>query len=494
MQNSSGFLSRSSSTQELARRLQEVIDSNQAATASVITNNPIYVPVNFDNGTSDVDRSGRQAGAAYRDRLSDLSTPRSQPLRKSFQADFHSQILDAAARSVDSSQHQTTSELGRTPSSSSKSPWPRHKWSNTPQSGQTTPYGHAMGHAMGGSVTRAPDASGPTIPAAFSRAAVSSQNAAAFALDEPQPKPTQRDDASSDWVKELALKVPQKGDTSGAYSRKITSVKHASASLSSSAPERAAAGDALSPLEAYLRPHAEQSAHAFAPRHGQLVSQGASPVHDSQVIFDLKSQLLSCEGNLRVMQSTIDELRRQNFELAQAASQSKNAQLVDLLQQLAATTDELREMQQQHEDSLSAARTAEQTASQLQNRLDKIQQESINRDANHQSLEKACATSVLAAETATSKLKAAADECRRLERELEIVSVDTSRLKMQLQTQTARADEATAMWREAEADVRQCRHAMQLDADRLQVLFRRALCACVYCLLLHFSCKHDAVR
>jgi hypothetical protein len=105
----------------------------------------------------------------------------------------------------------------------------------------------------------------------------------------------------------------------------------------------------------------------------------------------------------------------------------------------------------------------------------------IKKDANLQSLEKACATSVLAAETATSKLKAAADECRRLERELENVCIDTSRLKMQLQTQTARADEATAMWREAEADVRQCRHAMQLDADRLQVLFRRALCACVYC-------------
>ena len=43
-------------------------------------------------------------------------------------------------------------------------------------------------------------------------------------------------------------------------------------------------------------------------------------------------------------------------------------------------------------------------------------------------------------------------------------------MRQQLQDQTSRADEATVMWREAEADVRQCRHAMQLDADRLQVM------------------------
>ena len=39
-------------------------------------------------------------------------------------------------------------------------------------------------------------------------------------------------------------------------------------------------------------------------------------------------------------------------------------------------------------------------------------------------------------------------------------------LNKQLQAQTARADEATAKWREAEADIRQCKQAMQLDADR----------------------------
>ena len=42
-------------------------------------------------------------------------------------------------------------------------------------------------------------------------------------------------------------------------------------------------------------------------------------------------------------------------------------------------------------------------------------------------------------------------------------------LNKQLQAQTARADEATAKWREAESDIRQCKQAMQLDAARLQV-------------------------
>ena len=45
-------------------------------------------------------------------------------------------------------------------------------------------------------------------------------------------------------------------------------------------------------------------------------------------------------------------------------------------------------------------------------------------------------------------------------------------LNKQLQAQSALADEATVKWREAEADTRQCRQSMQLDADRLQVLWR----------------------
>ena len=117
------------------------------------------------------------------------------------------------------------------------------------------------------------------------------------------------------------------------------------------------------------------------------------------------------------------------------------------------------------------------------------------------------------AETAESELKVLRDHCRSLESQLKSSSDSVVTLQSQLsksdsdwrlefdaiqqqlqqqalqaatfskelQAQTTRADEATAMLRDAEADVRLCRHAMQLDADRLQVLFRRALCACVYC-------------
>ena len=89
------------------------------------------------------------------------------------------------------------------------------------------------------------------------------------------------------------------------------------------------------------------------------------------------------------------------------------------------------------------------------------------------------------AETAESELKVLRDHCRSLESQLrsscDSVLTQAETFSKELQAQTARADEATAMWREAEANTRQCRRAMQLDADRLQVLFRRALCACVYC-------------
>ena len=54
-------------------------------------------------------------------------------------------------------------------------------------------------------------------------------------------------------------------------------------------------------------------------------------------------------------------------------------------------------------------------------------------------------------------------------------------LNKQLQAQSALADEATVKWREAEADTRQCRQSMQLDADRLQVLWRCDT-VCVVCI------------
>ena len=57
-----------------------------------------------------------------------------------------------------------------------------------------------------------------------------------------------------------------------------------------------------------------------------------------------------------------------------------------------------------------------------------------------------------------------------MQRQLQEQALQMETMRQQLQDQTSRADEATVMWREAEADVRQCRHAMQLDADRLQVM------------------------
>ena len=59
-------------------------------------------------------------------------------------------------------------------------------------------------------------------------------------------------------------------------------------------------------------------------------------------------------------------------------------------------------------------------------------------------------------------------------------------LNKQLQAQSALADEATVKWREAEADTRQCRQSMQLDADRLQVLWRCDAVCVVYrhCMLM----------
>ena len=57
-----------------------------------------------------------------------------------------------------------------------------------------------------------------------------------------------------------------------------------------------------------------------------------------------------------------------------------------------------------------------------------------------------------------------------MQRQLQEQALQMETMRQQLQDQTSRADEATAKWREAEAGTRQCRHAMQLDADRLQVM------------------------
>jgi hypothetical protein len=215
--------------------------------------------------------------------------------------------------------------------------------------------------------------------------------------------------------------------------------------------------------------------------------------HESQTIHALKSKLLSYEGNIRIMQSALDELRRQNIELVRASTQSKNDQVDDALRQLAIAMNQLREMQQQRDDSLIAVRAAEQVSFEFESKLKQIQSETTSKDMQIQSLEQRRVASEKAAETAALKLRAAADECKRLEKEAKDAQNETEHIKTQLQSQAARADAATAKWREAEAEVQQCRHVMQLDAGRLQVLNScgaSALCVCCCCCFhtCHIAC------
>jgi hypothetical protein len=76
----------------------------------------------------------------------------------------------------------------------------------------------------------------------------------------------------------------------------------------------------------------------------------------------------------------------------------------------------------------------------------------------------------LLTQQAESELKAALDRCDAMQQQLLQLTSQADAISGMMQAQAARADEATAKWREAEAAVQQCRHAMQLDADRLQVL------------------------
>ena len=106
------------------------------------------------------------------------------------------------------------------------------------------------------------------------------------------------------------------------------------------------------------------------------------------------------------------------------------------------------------------------------------------------------------ADEAESELKVVRDQCRSLENQLQSSSNTVLTLQMQLsktdgdwrleldamqqqlqelvsqvearsrelQAEAARADAASAKWREAEAEVQLCRHAMHRDAGRLQVV------------------------
>ena len=133
----------------------------------------------------------------------------------------------------------------------------------------------------------------------------------------------------------------------------------------------------------------------------------------------------------------------------------------------AATMNQLQEVQPQLDGSLIATRASQQVVFDLEIKLNQIQSQAVLKDRQIQVLEQRCATSEKAADTAMLKLKVAADECERLEREVENIQQKSAAMK--LVAQTALADEATAKWREADSALQQCRHAMQRDADRLQV-------------------------
>ena len=68
-----------------------------------------------------------------------------------------------------------------------------------------------------------------------------------------------------------------------------------------------------------------------------------------------------------------------------------------------------------------------------------------------------------------SELKAARDRCEAMQQQLQVLASNGDMMYQKSVAQTALADEATAKWREADSALQQCRHAMQRDADRLQV-------------------------
>jgi hypothetical protein len=466
----SGTLSPDCSAQELYSRLQEVMESNQTALASIKLSVPPSISPALQTGLTGFERTGRDSAPTFRSILSSMSTP-SPLLRASYQYDSHSKIppVMASTSTAAASKHHLAAEHGSASSSSAEPAWPFHR-------------SHSVQSAMHGrpgssSATKTHAASGNAAATASSRVSAAWSNAAAATSAEPNSDASRRKESSNDWARELARRVPQTAGTSAALGRTALGSKPVPALHSLTSADLAAAAAARAPLDAYLQPHSE------TPVLQRTALDGSAPAGNAQDVADgvigspvyletmqaLKSQLLYCEGNMRMMQSAVDELHRRNSDLEVATlstKNEKNAQLVDVLKQLATVTDQLREAQQHREDSLNTAQAAEQSVSELRKSLD---DEVSARDAQQQALEKACAASALAAETATSKLKVAADECKRLEREIESVQLDNDRIKKMMRAQISRADEATAMWREAEADIRQCKQAMQLDAARLQV-------------------------
>jgi chromosome segregation ATPase len=241
-------------------------------------------------------------------------------------------------------------------------------------------------------------------------------------------------------------------------------------------------------LDPYLTSHADNfsvqgagvnsAASAHDPEERQ--PDGHSFVVEDVSNSAMKAQLLSHEGNMRLMLSTIDHLRLQNSELVQAASSAKHLQLESAMKQLASTRQELQEIRQQRAELSDAARVSAQETNELQSKFENLQSENASLRRSLECAELQCKSAESAAETSTAKLKVAADECRRLEHERDILQVDFDRLKKHLQAQVSRADEATAKCRQAEAEVEQLRHAMRLDADRMQVSMWR-IAQCVSC-------------
>ena len=187
----------------------------------------------------------------------------------------------------------------------------------------STPYALPESSAAASSLVRSDQAAAPKLSIALTPR-VTAVNAP---RDEPKSDKLQLRDASSSWASELARKVSHVNDNSAAHSRKI--------SLSKPMP----AANATFSAEV----SASQASQSQGPQADATIVQRATFLnHESQSIHALNSKLLSYEGNMRIMQCALDELRRQNIELVRASTQSKNDQVDDALRQLAIALNQLR--------------------------------------------------------------------------------------------------------------------------------------------------------
>jgi hypothetical protein len=434
-----------------------------------------YVSPGTEVGYSNSASNNSSIGAYNRGALSELSTPSRAPSHAPFRTDTHSHPLYFTDLVDAPSRNGNTRGYGSTPSSAAAVPLPQRR-SASPLSSQSAL--RVPAHA--GSIAASKSRVGHGVGHAAASGRASAQGISAAVSFDNRDDHQQQHLESGSWTSELARKIPQDSSVAAASSRQGVLAQCMPTAYQPSSAEISSAHAAQSPR---VWADASQTQRANlgssgAAASGQDRKNGSFDVQESQQIHALKSKLLSYEGNMRIMQSALDEVRRQNIELVQASTQSKSAQVGGVLEQLTATMNQLREMQQQRDNCLLDIRAAEQRVFELEGQLSQIQSEAAAKDSLIRNLTQRCISLEKATENATSKFKAAADECKRLEREKE--SYQPEAAVIELQTQTARADEATAKLREAEDELQRCRYTMQHDADRLQVMCDGvAVCFCM---------------